>query len=217
MSRPKSAVPALLISLTFLLAFLAAVAASVITTRSKNEHAGHTSHSEVTIPDPANAPKIGGAFELTDGNGKIWRDTDFQGRWLLVFFGFTYCPDICPTGLQTLATGLEDLGAAAVNFQPVFITIDPTRDHGQVLSDYVQQFDDRLIGLTGTEAQIEAVAKKYRVAYSKNPHNGDDDYQMTHSSVIYLMRPDGSFADMFSSSTSPQELARDLSAYIKAP
>jgi protein SCO1/2 len=137
--------------------------------------------------------RVGGPFTLIDQQGRTVSDTTFRGRWMLVYFGYTYCPDVCPTELQTVAAALHRLGPDAASIVPLFITIDPERDTPAVLADYVKLFDDRLIGLTGTPAQIRDVAAAYKVYYAKVTPEGAKDYLMDHSSFLYLMGPDGSF------------------------
>ena len=156
---------------------------------------------------------VGGPFSLIDHNGKPVTQKDFAGRYMLIYFGYTYCPDICPAELQVISAALDELGAKADIIQPVFVTIDPERDTPEVMKDYVGNFHSRLIGLTGTTEQIAAMAKAFRVYYAKARQAGDkgNDYLMDHSSIIYLMGPDGSFVKHFSYGTDASKLARELS------
>ncbi len=141
--------------------------------------------------------QVGGRFQLTDSTGKSVTDATYRGKWMLVYFGYTYCPDVCPTELQAVAAGLDKLGPLASQVAPLFITIDPERDTPATIGPYVKLFDDRLVGLTGTPEQIAAVAKAYRVYYAKvTPKNGGD-YLMDHSSFLYLMGPDGQLRALF--------------------
>jgi protein SCO1/2 len=140
---------------------------------------------------------IGGSFTLTNQRGETVSDENFRGRFMLVFFGFTHCPDICPTELAKFGQVLDVLGPAANTVQPIFITIDPERDTPEALARHLSLFDERIIGLTGTEQQIAEVTKKYRVYYAKAPSESASDYLMDHSSFAYLMAPDGSFVDVF--------------------
>jgi len=137
---------------------------------------------------------IGGPFTLVNGNGKQVTDRDFRGKYMLVYFGYTFCPDVCPTTLNSVADALDKLGPRAANIAPLFITVDPKRDTPEVVKQYAAAFGTRIVGLTGSVDQIKAVAKSYRVYYA--PHrtgDGPDDYTMDHSSVLYLMGPDGNF------------------------
>lgn len=154
---------------------------------------------------------VGGAFTLTDNTGKRVTDQDFRGRYMLVFFGFTSCPDICPAGLQLMAGALEKLGGKAQRIAPIFISVDPARDTPEKLAAYVKNFDPRLVGLTGTPEEIAAVAKAYKVYYAKVPNKErPDDYTMDHTSIIYVMDPKGEFVTHFTPATSVDEMAARL-------
>jgi protein SCO1/2 len=154
---------------------------------------------------------IGGPFTLTDHTGKRVTDADFRGRNLLVFFGFTYCPDICPSGLAVITAALNALGPAAANITPVFVTIDPERDTPEKMAVYIQSFHPRLVGLTGTPAEIAAIIKAYRVYAKKVPDERNPaSYTMDHSSIAYLMGPDGAFKTFFPELTKPDALAAQL-------
>jgi cytochrome oxidase Cu insertion factor (SCO1/SenC/PrrC family) len=153
-------------------------------------------------------PLIGGPFTLTVQNGKRVTEKTYAGKYLLVFFGYTYCPDVCPSELQVMSAALDQLGPDAEKIQALFITIDPARDTPQVMKDYVSNFNPRLIGLTGSEEDIAAVAAKYRVYYAKSPGaKSATDYLMDHSAIVYLMRPDGTFLKHFTYGTDPKALA----------
>jgi cytochrome oxidase Cu insertion factor (SCO1/SenC/PrrC family) len=154
---------------------------------------------------------IGGAFTLTDNSGKRVTDQDFHGKYTLVFFGFTSCPDICPAGLQLIAGALVKLGTKAQRITPIFISVDPQRDTPEKLAAYVKNFDPRLVGLTGTPEEIAAVAKAYKVYYAKVPSKErPDDYTMDHTSIIYVMDPKGEFVTHFTPSTSVNDMAAKL-------
>jgi len=142
--------------------------------------------------DSPNPAAIGGAFSLVDQSGQLRHAADFRGRFMLVYFGYSYCPDICPTTLTMMADALEKLGRPGDRIVPIFITIDPARDSPKVLKDYLKSFSPRFVGLTGSAAAIAAAAKAYRVYYKKEPLKGGG-YAMDHSSWIYLMGPDGRF------------------------
>jgi len=152
---------------------------------------------------------IGGPFALIDQNGKPRTNEDFRGKLLLVYFGFTYCPDVCPTDLQNIGLALDQLGAAGENVQPLFITVDPERDTAEHLKDYVPMFHPRLIGLTGDGAAIHDAAAAYRAYYAKIPLKGDD-YTVDHSSFIYVMGADGTYLGFFPPGTPPERIAESL-------
>lgn len=152
---------------------------------------------------------IGGPFALTDQNGNRRTDADFRGRYMLVFFGFTNCPDVCPTTLSVLSEALGKLGAKADSVVPIFVSVDPERDTPQALKSYLASFGPRFVGLTGTPDEIAKAAKAYRVYYQKVPLDGGG-YTMNHSSVIYLMDRRGEFAGHYSLEQGPDALAADL-------
>jgi len=152
---------------------------------------------------------IGGDFALTDHTGKRVTRADFAGRHMLVFFGFTSCPDICPIALQTMAQAIDRLGPAGDRVVPVFITVDPERDTVERVADYVGQFHGRMAGLTGTAEEVKAVAKAYRAYYEKvADESSSEDYAMDHTSIIYLMDGKGEYAAHFAFNTGAEEIAR---------
>jgi protein SCO1 len=157
----------------------------------------------------ANSPvTIGGQFTLTAADGAVVTEQTYRGKWLLVFFGFTSCPDTCPTALLDIAAALEKLGPAADKVQPLFITVDPQRDTPVVIGDYTRSFDPRIIGLTGTPEQIAAVAREYGAYYAPwKIGPGPEDYVMDHSSYLYLMDPEGKFVRGFDADTSGGRIA----------
>lgn len=160
---------------------------------------------------------IGGPFKLTDQTGKKRSDSEFRGRLMLVFFGYTHCPDVCPTDLQTMSDALDLLGAAGKKVQPIFITVDPARDTVAQLKDYAGNFHPRLLALTGTPREIAAVAKEYRVYYARvRQSRGSDglDYFMDHSSLTYLMGPDGSYITHFRHGISPKNMAKAIKKHL---
>ena len=159
-------------------------------------------------PTGSGTALIGGPFTLTDHNGNRVTDKSYAGKYLLIFFGYTYCPDVCPSELQVMSAALDQLGPDAEKIQPLFISIDPARDTPQALKDYVSNFNSRLIGLTGSDQDIAAVASKYRVYYAKAKTNDSTaDYLMDHSTILYLMRPDGTFLKHFTYGTDAKALA----------
>ena len=161
--------------------------------------------------DGGGIARIGGPFVLVDHTGAERTEADLKGRHALIYFGYSFCPDVCPTALADMLIALDELGPAAARVQPVFITIDPDRDTPAVLKDYIPNFHPRLIGLSGSAAQIGKAARAYRVYYAKvdDPEAGDN-YLMDHSSVIYLMDPDGRYLTHFSHGTGPDTMAKRL-------
>lgn len=146
-----------------------------------------------SVPVPtAAAVEIGGKFSLTDHQGNAFSDENVHGRPFAVFFGFTHCPDICPTTLFELTDRLNVLGAEAAPLAVLFVTVDPERDTADVMGEYVSAFDPRIVGLTGTSAEVDAMAKTFRAFYRKVP-TGDGNYTMDHTAVVYLMGRDGRF------------------------
>lgn len=159
---------------------------------------------------------LGGPFRLIDHHGRPVTEADFAGRWLLVYFGFTWCPDVCPTELGTIAAALDAMGEAGEQVTPVLITIDPERDTPEKLADYVDRFHPRMVGLTGTAEQIAEVARRYRVFYARvnRPDQGGD-YTMDHSAFIYLTGPDARVRALFRPETSPEAIAAATLAQLR--
>jgi len=149
-------------------------------------------------PGASERSAFGGAFALTASNGQVVTDRSFRGRYMLIYFGYTHCPDICPTTLLALSQMLDKLGPLAAKVQPVFVSIDPERDTPAVVGDFVKSFDPRIVGLTGSPAEVAAAAKLYRVFYRKSPIENSSDYFMEHSSYIYVVDPDGRYVTLFS-------------------
>jgi protein SCO1/2 len=157
---------------------------------------------------------IGGPFTLVADDGKTVTERTYRGKWLLVFFGYTHCPDVCPATLNTIAAALRQLGPEASRVQPLFITVDPRRDTPQVLANYVKAFDPRIVGLTGTANQIAAVAREYKVYFSADETAQDRDYQVDHSAFVYLINPEGKFVQLFGGTVSENEIAARLRRLI---
>jgi protein SCO1/2 len=161
---------------------------------------------------------IGGPFKLTTDHGRSVNDQDFRGKWLLIYFGYTHCPDICPTTLAEIMQTLDLLQASAAEVQPLFITIDPDRDTPGVMEAYVKSFDTRLIGLTGTPSEIAAAAKSFKVYYAKLESKTKDkqSYLMEHSSFVYVVGPDGHYVTLFAPTGGqvPQQMALRLRELI---
>jgi protein SCO1/2 len=159
---------------------------------------------------------LGGPFSLQDHNGQRVTEGAFAGRLGLIYFGFTYCPDVCPTELGLMASALDLLGPDASRVLPVLITIDPARDKPAALADYVSRFHPALIGLTGTEEEIATAARAFRVYYRKIQPPGASDYLMDHSSFIYLVGPDGKVRQLFRPNTPPETIAAAIRGQIRA-
>jgi protein SCO1 len=157
---------------------------------------------------------IGGPFTLTDQDGKTITARDFKGEPLLVFFGYTHCPDICPTTLFELSEVLHAMGKDADRVHALFITVDPERDTAAVMKDYLSSFDPHLRGATGTPQQIEAVEKEYRVIARKVPIGKNGDYSMDHTALVYLMDKEGRFVAPFSLNRKPADAAAVLRKYL---
>jgi protein SCO1 len=167
----------------------------------------------VSAPVAQQVAAIGGPFKLVDQNGKTVSDQDLKGRPFLVFFGFTHCPDICPTTLFEVSEVLRALGPDADRTRALFITVDPERDTPGVIKDYLSSFDTHLSGLTGDPATIAAVAKSYRVYFKKVPLD-QGGYTMDHTAIVYLMDKDGRFVSPFSLKRTPDAAAADLRRYL---
>jgi protein SCO1/2 len=162
---------------------------------------------------------IGGPFTLTDARtGAQVTDATYHGRWMLVYFGYTFCPDICPTDLQKMVAALGAMGAGSAAITPIFITVDPARDTAAPLARYVALFSPRLVGLTGSQAQIDAVVRAYRVYVQKlAPESPGAAYVVNHSAFMYLMNPRGSLAGIFPPDIKAADLAHQLTADMAAP
>ena len=159
------------------------------------------------------ASAIGGPFQLVDQNGKTVTDADLKGKWSLIYFGYTHCPDACPTALNDISIALSELGPKRDAVRPVFITVDPERDTPKSLKAYVTSFDAPILALTGTAEQVAKAAKGYRVYYAKHPEAGGD-YSMDHSSVIYVMDPEGRFTASFTHESAPEQISERLKKLI---
>lgn len=198
--------------LTILAAFLvgALVAVVVISQSPVN-----VSHSTKTTGKPL----IGGSFELTDHSGNRVTDKDFLGKYLLVYFGYTYCPDVCPTELQVIANAIDKLGEKSADITPLFVSIDPERDTPEQLASYVEHFHKKMVGLTGSAEDIRNIAKLYKVYYSKAEDGDADesseaDYLMNHSNIIYFMDKEGHYVTHFTHTTDPDALAKKIAKLL---
>lgn len=159
---------------------------------------------------------LGGPFRLTDQSGREVTERDYANGWMLVYFGYTYCPDVCPTELGTMASIMDALGPAGAKVTPVFISVDPQRDTPEVLKDYVARFHPRLQGLTGTPEQVAEVARRFRVYYAKVQRPDMTDYLMDHSSFLYLVGPDAKVRALYRPETRPEDIAAGIAAQIGA-
>jgi protein SCO1/2 len=170
-------------------------------------------------PAPLAGAKLGGAFTLTDQDGRTRRDTDFAGQYRLVYFGYTYCPDVCPVDVQRLTQGLKtfeaDDPARGAKVQPIFITVDPSRDTPAVLKTFVKAFHPRLVGLTGTPAQIAEVAKRYGVSFQPQDASGAAGYLVNHTTTAILYAPDGSPIGIIAQDQGAPSVARELAQWVR--
>ncbi|MGO8917166.1 MAG: SCO family protein [Stellaceae bacterium] len=157
---------------------------------------------------------IGGRFALSDQNGVLRQDRDFRGELMLVYFGYTFCPDACPTALTTMGAALGALGEAGTAVQPIFITIDPARDTVAQMKSYAANFTPRLLALTGTDEQVAAAARGYRIYYAKVKGEGEDDYSMDHSALVYLMGRDGKYLAHFGPDATAEQMAATIKKYL---
>lgn len=173
-----------------------------------------------TAPEPSaaalmdavmwNKEQIGGPFALIDQDGSPRTDADFRGKVLLVYFGYTYCTDICPTDLQAISTAIDKLGPAGESVQPLFITVDPEHDTPDAIKLYVALFHPRLVGLTGTAKQVKTVARAYKVYYAKNEQSKKSDPVIDHSGFVFLVGRDGKYLGFFPPGTSADRMIDGL-------
>ncbi|KAM4716992.1 protein SCO1 homolog, mitochondrial [Anableps anableps] len=162
-------------------------------------------------------PALGGPFSLIDHNKKSSKSEDFLGRWILIYFGFTHCPDICPDEIEKMIEVVDEIDKirSLPNLTPILITIDPDRDTPEAMAAYVKEFSPKLIGLTGTTAQIEQVSRAYRVYYSQGPKDEDNDYIVDHTIIMYLVGPDGEFVEYFGQNKRSVEISGSIAAHMR--
>ena len=171
-------------------------------------------NSKISGTSSVVAKNFGGPFSLSDHTGKEVTDQDFTGRYRLIYFGFTYCPAICPTELQRISTVLKTLGATGEKIQPIFVTVDPERDTVDIMKNYVSLFHPRLIGLTGTPGQIETVKKAYKIYAVKVQDDTMSDYTVDHSSFIYFLGPDDNLLQIFKVDDSVESISKTIRQFL---
>lgn len=184
----------------FLIGALALAAAAIITFSPRQQGQGVAS-------------SVGGPFSLTTAEGKALTDKDLRGAPFLVFFGFTHCPDVCPTKLFEISEALRAAGAKGEKLRALFISVDPARDTPEAMKSYLGSFDPRIIGLTGSQADIDATVKAYR-AYAKKVPQKDGDYTMDHTALVYLMDKNGGFVGAFNIEQPPAQAAAEFLRYL---
>lgn len=194
------------------LLWVVVIAAFVIYAQFEGDLFGDLNHASHA---PIGGGDIGGPFELVDHTGKTVTDMDFRGKYMLVYFGYTACPDECPAELMEMGEAIDRLGDKAALIQPIFITFDPTRDTVEKLADYLPKFHPRFVGLTGSEEQVAKAASAYRVVYErKTEDEAATDYLIDHTQLVYLMGPDGKFLDYFSDGQGARTMAAAIQGYL---
>ena len=177
-----------------------------------------SSHS-LDLLNEANNPTIIPRYLLQDPNGRSITNEDFRGRFQLISFGYTYCPDVCPTTLVEMAEILKQLGDDAARLQPIFISVDPERDTGKILKTYTEFFDPRILGLTASPALVRRVADNFKIRYAKvrEPGSDPDRYAVDHSAGMILLGPDGAFVKKFAFAMPVAEITLQIRNFIKNP
>ncbi len=179
----------------------------------QNETARVVEKAGVATP-MAGGAQVGGGFSLLDHNSKAVTEADFAGKYKLIFFGFTFCPAVCPTELQKMARVLDQLKEA--NIQPLFVSVDPERDTADVMKGYVAQFHPAIVGLTGSRAQVDKMLEGYKVYASKVENDMMDGYMMDHSAFMYLMGPDDALITLYPAQDTAEQIAEDIKKRLNA-
>jgi len=184
---------------------------------ARAEDGGNPSAAALVEALLAGRGPVGGPFDLIDQGGRRRTDADFRGKLVLIYFGYTHCPDVCPTELQALSLSLDMLGTAGDAVQPLFITVDPQRDTPPHLADYVTSFHPRLIALTGQDAAIRKVALAYKVYYARSGAARGDDYAIDHTGFLYLVGRDGRYLGFLPPGSSPEQIAEAVREKLEEP
>ncbi len=193
--------------LFFAIIITVGVAAVVFVTLGRDIMSGNDTQQRST----QGKVNIGGPFQLVDGSGKTVSDMDFRGKYMILYFGYTFCPDVCPTSLGEIAAALDLLTADEIaQVVPVFISIDPERDTPKIVGEYVEHFHERMIGLTGSIDAVKSVAKSYKAYFSKGEVDADGDYPVDHTSYTYVIGPDGQFITAYRHATPAKDMAKSL-------
>lgn len=190
---------------------VAAVAGALYFSETEAERARRL---ETGTTQTAEGPSIGGPFTLVDQNGTTVTENDLLGKWTVIYFGYTFCPDVCPITLTNMGDAINSLGATGARVVPIFITVDPKRDTVEALQEYAQHFHPRMRFLTGSEEDVARAAKAYRVYRSVRAADGEQSYLVDHTSIVYVMGPDGKFVASMNHATSAEEMARRLRRFL---
>ncbi|WP_235914103.1 SCO family protein [Curvivirga aplysinae] len=205
----------LILSPAFMAIFAVAAAALIATYLYLYQTQQKSSNSSLAMGQV----ELGGPFNLIDEAGKPVTEKDFAGKYMLIYFGFTYCPDVCPTDLAVMGEAMammeDEDDDKASRITPIFITIDPERDVPDAIAEYTDHFHERMVGLTGELPEIAKTAKAYRVYFNKEEPDEDGDYVMSHSAFTYLMDPNGEFVTMFKHGSKPEQMAKDVLALVQ--
>ena len=208
------------LAIWFLIATAIAVIGAQLTIRMlSDDETPPTAEEKAQTAQEVARNVVTGEFSLIDHHGKAVTDLDFRGSWLLIFFGYTYCPDVCPTTLGVVSLVMDELGDDAAKVQPLFISVDPQRDTPEILADYVAAFHPRIIGLSGSLEQVKAAAGSHRAYYIKAPmEEGGEitatEYAVDHSAYLYLMDPEGVYAQVFSPTDTAEEITGKIKEFV---
>jgi protein SCO1 len=189
------------------------IAVAVLTIAVAGTAAAFTIHQTSQVNAALEIPQVGGHFDLMTSDGRAVTEASFRGKWLLIYFGYTFCPDVCPGTLMSMAEALKKLGPLAEKVQPLFITLDPERDTPEKIGEYVKDFDPRFLGLVGSPQQIADTAREFHVYYRVR-QLGHGEYVLDHSSFIYLMDRNGTFVSLLNGDLPGHEVAEHLAQFI---